>query len=140
MTASLALRAAATNRTVAHFQNRPFDWDGASCIHLARLQAENMGHTVPPLPAFRSRQGALRGLLKTGHPTLESLLDSLFERIAPAQMLVGDIGMLPGEDRRLRALVVFDGHLSTAGWHEADPSRLVWIKNMQSDLVAAWRL
>lgn len=140
MTVNLAMRAAATNRTVAAFQNRPFDWDGASCIHLARLQAENMGHIVPPLPAFRSRQGALRGLLKTGHRTLESLLDSLFERIDPARMLVGDLAMLPGEDRRLRAVVVFDGHLSVAGWHEAHPESLVWIKQMQADLVAAWRL
>lgn len=140
MAVSLPLRADATNRTVAHFQGKPFDWDGASCIHLAHVQATNMGHIVPRLPIFRSRQGALRGLLKTGHQTLEALMDSLFERINPAQMLVGDIGMLPGEDRRLRALVLFDGHLSVAGWHEVDPSQLVWIKNIQCDLVAAWRL
>lgn len=140
MSVSLALRADATNRTVAHFHARPFDWDGASCIHLAHVQATNMGHKVPALPMFRSRQGALRGLLKTGHRTLESLMDSLFQRIVPAQMLVGDIAMLPGEDRRLRALVLFDGHLSVAGWHEAHPESLVWIKNMHSDLVAAWRL
>ncbi len=140
MTVSAAMRADATSRTAAHFANKPFDWDGASCIHLAHVHATNMGHEVPPLPMFRSRQGALRGLLKTGHHTLESLMDSLFERIPPAQMLVGDIGMLPGEDRRLRALVIYDGHKSVAGWHEADPTRLVWIKNIQSDLVAAWRL
>ena len=140
MSVSLAMRAAATNRTVAAFQNRPFDWNGASCIHLARLQAENMGHAVPQLPAFRSRQGALRALVKTGHRTLEGLLDSLFERIEPARMLVGDLAMLPGEDRRLRAVVVFDGHVSVAGWHEAHPESLVWIKQMQADLVAAWRL
>lgn len=140
MTINVALRAAATNRTVAEFADRGFDWDGASCIHLAHRHAQNMGHAVPKLPMFRSRQGALRGLVKTGHRTLEGLLDSLFERIAPAQMLVGDLAMLPGEDRRLRAIVVFDGHLSVAGWHEAHPDKLVWIKNMQADLVAAWRL
>lgn len=140
MSVALAMRAEATNRTVAQFQGRPFDWNGASCIHLAHVQAINMGYAVPALPVFRSRQGALRCLLKTGHHTLESLMDSLFQRINPAQMLVGDIGMLPGEDRRLRALVLFDGHLSVAGWHEAEPSRLVWIKNIQRDLVAAWRL
>jgi hypothetical protein len=134
------MRADATNRTVAQFQGRPFDWDGASCIHLAHAQAVNMGLDVPKLPVFRSRQGALRGLLKTGHQTLESLMDGLFARINPAEMLVGDIGMLPGDNRRLQALVLFDGHLSVAGWHEADPSRLVWIKNIQCDLVAAWRL
>lgn len=140
MTVSLAMRAAATNRTVAAFEKRPFDWDGASCIHLARMQAENMGHVVPPMPAFRSRHGALRALASTGHRSLESLLDSLFERIEPARMLVGDLAMLPGEERRLRAVVVFDGHLSVAGWHEARPESLVWIKAMQADLVAAWRL
>ena len=139
MTASLALRAAATNATVGAFQ-RPFDWDGASCIHLAHSHALNMGHRPPPLPMFRSRQGALRGLIKTGHRTLEGLMDSLFPRITPAEMLVGDVAMLPGEDRRLKALVIFDGHLSVAGWHEACPEKLVWIKNMQADLVAAWRL
>ena len=139
MTANLAMRATATNTTVAAFQ-KPFDWDGASCIHLAHSHAINMGHMPPPLPVFRSRQGALRGLLKTGHRTLEGLMDSLFERIAPAKMLVGDLAMLPGEDRRLKAIVVFDGHLSVAGWHEACPEKLVWIKHMQADLIAAWRL
>lgn len=139
MTATMAMRAEATERTVAAFQ-RPFDWDGASCIHLIHAHATNMGHEPPPLPMFRSRQGALRGLLKTGHRTLEGLMDSLFERIAPAQMLVGDVAMLPGEDRRLKALVIFDGHLSVAGWHEAHPEKLVWIKHMQADLIAAWRL
>ena len=138
MTVNLALRADATSRTVAAFQ-RPFDWHGASCIHLAHEHAINMGHQPPPLPAFRSRQGALRGLLKTGHRTLESLMDSLFERISPARMLVGDVAMLPGEDKRLKALVIFDGHLSMAGWHEAHPDQLVWIKAMQTELVAAWR-
>ena len=139
MTSMLDMRARATERTVASFQ-RPFDWDGASCIHLVHAHAIAMGHEPPPLPMFRSCQGALRGLLKTGHRTLEGLMDSLFERIAPAQMLVGDVAMLPGEDRRLKALVIFDGHLSVAGWHEAHPDRLVWIKHMQADLIAAWRL
>ena len=136
----MALRASATNRTVASFAERGFDWDGASCIHLAHLHAQNMGHHPPELPMFRSRQGALRGLVKTGHRTLEALLDSMFERIAPAQMLVGDLAMLPGEDRRLRAIVIYDGHLSVAGWHEAHPEKLVWLKNMQANLLAAWRL
>lgn len=140
MSVTAAMRGAATNATAKHFSGTPFDWDGASCIHLAHVHAINMGHDVPPLPMFRTRQGALRALCKTGHRTLECLMDSLFPRIAPAQMLVGDIGMLPGEDRRLRALVIYDGHKSVAGWHEADPSSLVWIKNMQSDLIAAWRL
>jgi hypothetical protein len=39
------------------------------------------------MPMFRTRQGALRALCKTGHRTLECLMDSLFPRIAPAQML-----------------------------------------------------
>lgn len=139
MSASLAMRADATNRTVTQFQ-RPFEWAEASCIHLVHAHAINMGHQPPSLPMFRSRQGALRGLVKSGHRTLESLMDSLFARIAPARMLVGDVAMLPGEDRRLKALVIFDGHLSVAGWHEAHPERLVWIKHMQGDLIAAWRL
>lgn len=138
MKVDLALRAAATSQTVAAF-DRPFDWNGASCIHLVHAHAINMGHTPPPMPAFRSRQGALRGLLKTGHRTLEGLMDSLFERIEPSRMLVGDVAMLPGEDDRLKAMVIFDGHLSVAGWHESKPERLVWIKAMQTDLVAAWR-
>lgn len=140
MTINLALRAQATEATVQYFADRPFDWNGASCIHLAHCHAINMGHQPPPLPMFRSRQGALRGLLKTGHRSVEALMDSLFERIAPARMLVGDIAMLPGEDKRLKALVIFDGHLSVAGWHEAHPEKLVWIKAMQTELIAAWRL
>lgn len=48
------------------------------------------------IPDFRSPAGARTALKATGHSTLEALLDSLFPRIAPAAMWVGDLALMQG--------------------------------------------
>lgn len=140
----LNARAVATNATLARFRNRAFDWKtGATCIHLARLQAKNMGYRVPAVPRFTSPRGALLALRKQGFDTLGALLDARFERIDPARMLIGDLAMLPGEegaDDPLGAVMIFDGLTKLLGWHDADPSRLRPIAHAQADISGAWRL
>jgi hypothetical protein len=68
------------------------------------------------------------------------LLDAVLpgQRIAPAAMIVGDLGILPGEDG-LDAVVIAAGH-KVIGWHGSDLSRLQVIEVSRGDLIAAWRL
>lgn len=95
----LAQRVAATERGTAQFRGKPFGWiKRRTCIHLARSQGRAMGHTLPSIPDIRSPKGARRALAATGHADLASLLDSLFPRIAPASMWIGDLALMEGAD------------------------------------------
>ncbi len=134
----LAMRVAATEKVVARFRRRPFDWSTrATCIHLARAQARAMGHRPPPIPDFRSPRGALTALRSTGHDTLEALLDSMFPRIAPAAMLVGDLCIVPGESP-------FDAIAISAGgallMYHPHASGLANVKEAMGSVKAAWRV
>lgn len=138
---SLPERVAATDKTLAKYRNRAFDWsDRSTCIHLARAQARNMGHRVPKMPDFRSPLSARTALRKAGADDLEALLDGLFPRIAPAQMLVGDLAILPGDDSPFDSIVICDGLTKLFGWHGLDPSKLSTIARATGDIKAAWRL
>lgn len=133
-------RVAATEKTLAKFRHRPFDWKhGTTCIHLARTQARNMGHRVPALPRFTSAIGARTALRSTGHETLEALLDSLFERIVPARMLVGDLAMLPSDDA-FGSVLIYDGLSKLLGWHPDAPDGIAPVAGAISDVRGAWRL
>lgn len=135
-------RKAATDRTLHKFRDRPFDWHGASCIHLARTQAVNMGHRVPMLAPFRTAVGAAKALRATGHNTLSGLLDSLFVPIVPARMLAGDLCAGPPDQDAAGfcAIGIADGHGNIFGWHEADGAKLSTIKFATGQLTGAWRL
>lgn len=136
-------RAARTERVLARYRRRAFSWQGASCIHLARAQAVAMGHRVPALGTIRSAVGARRALCDQGFDSVPALLDSLFPRIAPLAMLVGDICTLAGaddEESGFPAICIADGQHNLFGWAEADPSRLSVIKFALADIDGAWRL
>lgn len=140
---SLAERAAHTESVLAQYRARAFAWDGASCIHLARAQAVAMGHQVPRLRPIRSAIGARRALIAQGFDRVEDLLDSLFVRVAPLAMLIGDICAVPGEDddgHGFPALFLADGAGNLIGWHASNPSRLVPVKYALGQVTAAWRL
>ena len=134
----LIRRQEATTKTLAKYRNVPFDWrNRATCIHVARSQARNMGHRPPAIPDFRSAIGARRALKDTGFATVEALLDSMFERIAPAYMLVGDLALVPG-DEGFESIFVSAGE-KMLGWIETDPSGMRPI-SMAIVPSAAWRL
>lgn len=94
-----------------------------------------MGHKPPAIPDFRSARGGLTALRATGHDTLEALLDSMFQRVAPAAMLVGDLGLMDGEPP-FDALVIGAGG-KVFGYHE-DAEGLAPIA--EPIIKAAWRL
>lgn len=133
-------RVAATLKTLAKF-DRPFSWKSrATCIHLARTQMRNMGHMPPAIPDFRSALGARTALAKTGFADVAALLDSLLPRIAPAEMWVGDLALLPGDDA-FDSIVIADTAGKLVGWHEDDPSGVKPQMVLSLDqVVGAWRL
>ena len=136
---SLVARVAATNKTMAKYRGRAFDWKAkATCIHLARTQLRNMGHKPPPIPAFTSALGAKRAMTAGGYQSVADIFDQLgLQRIAPAAMLVGDLAMLPGEDGFDAIVICAGGKL--LGWHGA-ADELTVIGEAVAHITAAWRL
>ena len=137
----LAQRVEATEKVVARFRGRAFDWrKRRTCIHLARAQARALGHRPPAIPDFRSALGAKTALKATGHATLETLLDSLFPRIAPAAMWVGDLALMEGGDG-FDAIVICAGG-KMIGYH--DDHLADGIVNLmgvsERPFIGAWRL
>ena len=137
----LLRRAAATERTAARYARRAFDWDGATCIHLARTQLRNMGHRPPRIERFYSLRGAVLALRRAGFVgTIDAIDSTGAQRIAPAAMLVGDLAAVPGIDGMDAIFVCAGGRL--LGWHDAMPETcgLVAVPDALGDVVAAWRL
>lgn len=135
---NLAERVAATEKVVARFRDRPFEWGKErTCIHLARAQMRALGHKPPTVPRFRSALTATRALKATGHDTLEGLLDSLLPRIAPAEMWVGDLALMEGEPP-FHAIVIAAGG-KVLGYHEDTPERGIVPIEVES-FIGAWRL
>lgn len=99
-----------------------------------------MGHRPPAIPDFRSALGAKTALKATGHATLEALLDSLFPRIAPATMWVGDLALMEGGDG-FDAIVICAGG-KMIGYH--DDHLADGIVNLmgvsERPFIGAWRL
>jgi hypothetical protein len=140
MTRSLHSRAALTEKVVARFRDKPFDWTkAATCIHLARAQVAAFGHRPPPVPKFRSALSAKKALKARGFDSLEAMLDTLLPRIPPAAMLVGDLALLPGEEG-MDTLVIAAGGGMVLGWHGDDASRMRPIIVTGADIIAAWRV
>lgn len=142
---TLAARAQATRGVMAIWRERPFDWrSGYHCVALMHAQARAMGHRMPALPRIRTALAAERALQRKGCDTVEALMDSLFVRIVPATMRVGDICTMPGEadDGRpwLAAICIADGQGNLLGWHGGDGTRLSAIKFGMGHATGAWRL
>lgn len=132
-------RAAATQATERRFRGKPFDWSkSATCIHLLRYHAHQMGHDVPIVPRFRTALGAKKALKAAGHDTLPDLLDSLFVRVPPAFTRVGDVIAADGEDG-LHGIMIRAGNTMSLGWHE-DAEGCTIIDTDLTYAVGGWRL
>lgn len=98
---NLAARARVTQTTFERFRGVAFSWQSAreaTCAHALHYHLCGMGHLPPDVPAFRSPTGARRALKEMGIRRLTDLPASLgLTEIRPAQMIVGDIAILPGD-------------------------------------------
>lgn len=136
----LLRRKAATESVLAKYRHRAFDWaDRATCIHLVRAQLVAMGHAVRPVPPFRSALGARRALAAGGFSGLADVFDGFgLPRIAPAEMWLGDIAVVPGLDGFDAALICAGPMM--LGWHGDDLSSLKNIELTDGAALTAWRL
>jgi hypothetical protein len=140
---TLAIRQAATERTLDRFRDKPFSWQGANCIRLARTQAAGMGHRLPPVPRFRSLLGAKRALAARGVDSVSALLDLHFPRLpGPAYAWLGDLVVGPADpEHGLEAVGIADGQGNVWGWSEQNGhEKMVAILGVNADLTGAWRL
>ena len=135
----LERRRVATEKTLAKYRDTAFDWAaGRTCIHLAKFQARAMGHRLPSVPRFRSALGAKKALAAMGAENVIGLLDTLLPRIAPAEMLLGDLAAVAGEGG-LDAVMVCAGPMKLLGWRE-DADAMVVLDVPLGEVSAAWRL
>ncbi|HEY1605627.1 MAG TPA: hypothetical protein VGF77_08500 [Allosphingosinicella sp.] len=112
----LLRRQAALAKTEARYRGRALDFREVDCLRMLRAHLVAMGHKgLAPLPRYATPEGALRALRRTGHETLESLLDTLLPRIAPAAMLPGDVALMEAAGA-LEAVTLCVGH-KVWGWH-----------------------
>lgn len=90
------------------------------CGKLTGLHLRKLGYKLelPKVGAYSTPAGALRWLKKRGFDSLEARLDGLgLPRIAPAEMLVGDIVALESVDA-LAALFIWVGQGLALGFSE----------------------
>ena len=135
----LERRRAATEKTLARYRGKAFDWSaGVTCVHLARQHLRNMGHKVPTLPRFRSALAAKRALKERGWASVAEMLNSLLPYIRPAEMVLGDLAVVPG-DAGLDAIFVCAGPRKVFGWRE-DADGLVVLDVSMDEMTGAWRV
>lgn len=117
---NLAQRAAVTQATWDKYRGKPFDWKGATCVHVLRSHLRAMGHKPPKMPSFQSPVGARRALKAMGADDLAGLMRGLgLMEILPAEMIVGDIAILPG-DEAFEALTICAGNKFMGFQEEAE--------------------
>ena len=130
----------ATQATQKRFHDKPFDWTKqATCVHLMRYHAAQMGHDIQIVPRFRSALGAKKALKKLGFNTIPELMDSMFERIPAAYMRVGDMLALPGEEG-FEALVIKGDKTKFLGWHSDQDGCTILDVHGIDEALGAWRL
>lgn len=135
----LERRRVATKKTLRRFRGKVFNWRaGITCVHLARFHMRAMGHKPETMPRIRSALAAQRALKQRGWESVGHMLDSMLPRIAPAQMMMGDLAMVPGEGG-LDALFVCAGPLKLFGWREDAPA-LVLLDIGMGEVAGAWRV
>lgn len=135
----LERRRVATEKTLDRYRGKVFDWSkGVTCVHLARFHLRNMGHKPETLPRFRSALGAKKALKERGWSSVADMLDSMMPRIAPAQMVLGDLAIVPG-DAGLDSIFICAGPLKVFGWREDRPDLVVLDVGLD-ELTGAWRV
>lgn len=139
----LLRRHAALNATLAQFRGHLFHLGKDDCIRLARFHLVKMGHKkLPKIPRYNSPRGAMQALEKLGVENLEQLFDKLLVRIAPAQMLPGDIALVPSEEGapawRAGTVVVSLGR-KFAGWSAFVDQFATVEPIVAAPFTAAWR-
>jgi hypothetical protein len=136
---TLEERRVATERTLARFRSKVFDWrTGTTCVHLARTHLRNMGHRPATVPRIRSALAARRALKANGWQSVEDMLDSMLPRIAPAQRLLGDLAVVPGGEG-MGSIMIALSATKLLGWHPETGAMVIYDGGVE-DLTGCWRV
>lgn len=131
----LVTRAAHTQATRDEFAGLPFDWRSLDCYRVAHAHLGRFGHVLPA-PRYSTAMGAYRQMRGQGYATLDDLIGSFLEPIAPAAMMLGDIGIYDADGPFGGGLLICAGR-KLIGFHE-DSDVLVNIAAEQP-VRGAWR-
>ena len=137
----LIRRKRATQATLTKYRPLAFDWKkGVTCVHMARFHLRKMGHDIETLPRMRGPIGARRVMADRGWPDVAAMLDAQasLTRIAPAQMLVGDLAVLPA-DEGFDGIVICAGRHKLLGWHQDFPQGMTEMEASLDVLIGSWR-
>lgn len=114
-----------TQKTRDKFFGEVFDWKASMhCVKLAHAHLVNMGRKPPKLPKVKGPKEAQDAMEERGWKTVSEMLDSFLERIPPAMMRTGDIGIVDG-DEGFESVVIFLGPRKVMGWLPADLTAIV---------------
>jgi hypothetical protein len=125
----------------AKYRGKDLNWSkGITCVHVARFILRKLGHNIPKLPPIRSQLGAVRALKEKGWANVTEMLDAQpsLTRIAPAQMLPGDLCASDSEDG-IGAILISCGGVKVFGLHP-DATQMVVIDVNMDALTGAWRV
>ena len=137
----LLTRQRATQATLDKYRDRTWSWaEATTCVHMTRFHLRKLGHKPEPLPRVRSLIGAKRALASRGWAGVADMLDDQpgLERIAPAQMLLGDLAAVPGTEG-LGAIAICAGPQKLLGWHEEGDGMVVLAVPIEN-IAGAWRV
>lgn len=137
-------RQRAMEATMTRFAGQNFKLGKADCIQLVRFHLVKMGHRgLPSTGKYKAEAGAKAALESQGVKTVEELLDKYLERIAPAAMLPGDIGLVEAEEGapawRAGTVVIQLPGRKLLGWHPDSALLAVVEPSVQAPFIGAWR-
>lgn len=131
----LIKRVEATQRTVHTFKGKVFEDGRWDCIQMAVAHAKNCGQKIT-VPSYSDVEGAARALKQLGFRSLGEAMDSYFQRINTADVLVSDFVECPGTNG-FSSIMVALGNGRTLGFHESIPHADI----LQPLLISgAWRI
>ena len=144
MTTNIQIRRDASQATLDRFRDRPFKLGTNDCGKMVAFHLRKMGIDVSlaKLGSYSTPISARASLRRAfGVDTLMDWADQNFERINPAQALVGDIIELPGSGSPIGAFAIYIGHGLVIGYVEGEEcatvSRIKY--DDQTRPLGAWR-
>lgn len=115
-------------RELARLNAEPLEWGKSDCVTRVADVAKAMTG-VDPMASLRgsysSELGAARVMVARGCADVGELLASAFPEVAPAMARRGDVGVVPGPDGVLSAVVFEGADVSGAGRARTSRTRVV---------------
>lgn len=131
-------RVAATKKTKARFEGKPFQWGRFDCFQMVAFHSRAIGKPLKvsaKIGRYASLLTGLKRLRKLGFSDIPAALDAVFERKPPAAAVAGDIIQLLSEDDDIGGVAVCLGNGRVLGYYEGVVGACVL---QPIETVAAW--